>query len=128
MAQEIVGYLLVGKDGTAVQQWGGTAGQMPGIPNPLHLPSGLTQVHCPSVDVSYEDIDGQAYSLQPWQQDVPDAAPEPSIEERIAAIESRTDKLATVLVDKKVATRAEIDVAEVSVAAEEPITLAGGRK
>jgi len=37
---EIVGYKLVDGEGTEIQVWGGTWGQCPAIPNPIHLPNG----------------------------------------------------------------------------------------
>lgn len=56
---ELVGYILSGPDGE-VQRWGGTRGQVPGVPNPLMLP-GDVHVHAPSIGVDYD-----GYSLVEW--------------------------------------------------------------
>lgn len=81
---KLVGYKLMAKDGTIVQTWGGTWGQCPGVPNPISLPTGLTQVHCPEVGADYEDFDGETYSLQPLMMEEPAPAVEGSPEERLA--------------------------------------------
>lgn len=74
---EIVGYKLVDSNGAEFGSWGGVWGQVPGIPNPLILPSGLNHVHCASVGVSYADIDKKTYKLVEWLMDSP--PPEPAV-------------------------------------------------
>lgn len=69
---ELVGYRLIREsDGKVIEQWGGTWGQCPGIPNPIRLPSGLAQVHAPTVGEVYEDLGGETSVLEPWMMDEP---------------------------------------------------------
>lgn len=71
---EIVGYKLVRvSDDTAIQSWGGTWGQCPGIPNPLVLPNG-DHVCGAERDAVYGD-----WRLESWMMDAP---PDPTIDQR----------------------------------------------
>lgn len=65
MTQMVVGYKLIDAKGVVHQQWGGTWGQCPGIPNPLMLPNGL-HVHAPTLTVDYS-----GYTLVEWVMDDP---------------------------------------------------------
>lgn len=53
------------ENGVAVQEWGGTWGQCPGMPNPLKLPNG-DHVHAPALDTDYS-----GYTLVEWVMDEP---------------------------------------------------------
>lgn len=50
---EQVGYQLIDSDGSVIQQWGGTWGLCPGVPNPITLPNG-NQVYCPELNTPYD--------------------------------------------------------------------------
>lgn len=67
---EIVGYKLVRvSDDTAIQSWGGTWGQCPGIPNPLMLPNGDHVCGAAPGDTM------GSYRLDAWMMDPPDLTP-----------------------------------------------------
>lgn len=74
---EIVGYKLIKiEDGSVVEQWGGTWGQCPGIPNPVVLPNG--DVVCgPSLNTDYS-----GYELVPWEMEPPAPTADDVIRER----------------------------------------------
>lgn len=59
-----VGYNLLNANGDVVSHWGDVWGQIAGIPNPVHLPSGDAQVHCAQVGVDMIDVDGSVYRLE----------------------------------------------------------------
>jgi hypothetical protein len=61
-----IGYQLVNKNGTIVDQWGGTFGQCPSIPNPLILPNNAGVIYSARVDVDYE-----SFVLRMWMDDPP---------------------------------------------------------
>lgn len=63
--QMVVGYKLIDAKNEIIQQWGGTWGQCPGIPNPIMLPTG-SHVHAPSLNTDYE-----GYTLVQWLMDEP---------------------------------------------------------
>lgn len=57
----IVGYKLLDSENNEVQNWGGTWGRCPGVPNPLFLPND-TQIHCPQLNTDYG-----GYTLVEWE-------------------------------------------------------------
>lgn len=61
----IVGYRLLDENGNVMQQWGGTWGRCPGLPNPLRLPNG-DHVHAPLLDTDYS-----GFRLVAWEMDEP---------------------------------------------------------
>lgn len=65
MTDMVVGYKLIDAQGATIQSWGGTWGQMPGMPNPLLLPNG-DAVHAPSLNTDYV-----GYTLVEWVMEEP---------------------------------------------------------
>ena len=61
----IVGYKLIDLQNNVINQWGGTWGQCPGIPNPIFLPNGL-HVHSPQINFDYG-----GYTLVEWEMEEP---------------------------------------------------------
>lgn len=78
MSVNQVGYKLINvEDNTVIEQWGGTWGQQPTVPNPIILPNG-DHIHAPDVDVEYS-----GYKLVVWEMEKP---PDPTLEEKLASI------------------------------------------
>lgn len=85
MTNSLVGYQLIERDsGAIIQEWGGVWGQHPGIPNPVHLPSGKNQVHCAEVGTDLIDADGAVYVLTEWMMEEPSKG-DPSPQQKLAA-------------------------------------------
>lgn len=71
----LVGYKLIQDiDGATIQQWGGSFGTVPELPNPLRLPNGDC-VHGPSLDLSMN-----GYTLIHWYEDKPITASDVRVE------------------------------------------------
>ena len=81
MAEGLVGYKLIDGKGIVHNQWGGTWGIVPAIPNPLRLPSG-DHVHAPQINVNYD-----GYTLTEWMMGEPPPSVPVSITRRQAALE-----------------------------------------
>lgn len=63
---QVVGYKLIkDEDNSTIQQWGGTWGECPNIPNPIMLPNG-DHIHAPSLNENYN-----GYTLQEWKMEDP---------------------------------------------------------
>lgn len=57
---QLVGYKLIDSNGSVIEQWGGTWGQCPGVPNPIYLPNGN---HIFSAEVG---VDYDGFTLVDW--------------------------------------------------------------
>ena len=82
---EHVGYQLLDSQNTVVQQWGGTIGVIPGVPNPLVLPNG-DNVCGPSLDTDYA-----GYTLVRWMME----PPAPTEQDYARAIQKHLEDTAT---------------------------------
>ena len=60
-----VGYQLVDEQENIIDQWGGVWGVIPGVPNPIHLPTGDV-IYSPEINVLYS-----GYKLIPWLMNQP---------------------------------------------------------
>lgn len=76
---QTIGYKLINSLGTVEAQFGGTPGEVPGIPNPLILPNGV-QVCAAELNTDYD-----GYTLVLWEEEVPRYVP-PSITPRQARL------------------------------------------
>lgn len=89
MTGMVVGYKLTDNAGTVYQQWGGTWGQCPGVPNPIKLPNGAI-VNAPSLNTAYEGY----MLIEWWMNEPPPPVPE-YISRRQAATQLRNDQFIT---------------------------------
>lgn len=82
----VVGYKLIEvATGKVIQEWGGTWGQCPGVPNPITLPNGDI-VYGPVVNTDYS-----GYMLIPWEMVDPGPVVPTEISRRQCATQLRND-------------------------------------